>query len=305
MVDKYILDFIQNIKYIQPKAFATQDSYANEIQQYGEFLKEAGITRVKDITHNDIFNYINSIHDVFEPATIKHHVVTIRQFHKYCYRVKASSHDPSTFVSIKPNQRRLPKTLSHDNIIRLFNFPRDSGKEILDYALLLTLFRCGLRVSECVELTFSQLQLEEKWLRIMGKGSKERMVPISKDLQQALKHYIDTVRPLWEKKPSDRVFLSARGNLISRQYVHSMIKLRSLEQGITQEISAHTLRHSFATTLLEKGADIRIIQELLGHSDITTTQIYTYVSKETLKREYDSYLKGGFSKKGGNSNETI
>lgn len=301
MIEQAIKEYIQNLKYIEPKSQATQDSYTQEILKYGQYLQDQGFTIITEVTYNDIVTYINHLSDHLEPSSVKHNVVTIRQFHQFCYRIKLSAYDPSSFISIKAKQTRLPKTITSTNIQRLFSFSRNEPKAVLDYTLLLILFRCGLRVSECVNLTFAQVQLEEKWFRILGKGNKERMVPMTQDVHDTLKYYISTIRPSWEKKKTEHIFISPRGNLISRQYVHTMIKLRSQEQGVNQDISAHTLRHSFATTLLEKGTDIRIIQELLGHADITTTQIYTYVSTQTLKNEYDTFLQGGFSNKGENS----
>lgn len=298
MIDKLVKEFTQNIQYVEPKAENTQKSYALEVKRYGDYLQDQGFKNINDVTYNDITTYINSIKDEYEPSTLRHNVVSVRQFHRYCYRVKASHHDPSTFIRMNAKQTRLPVVLSVENRQRLFSFNRVKGKDYLDYAILITMFHCGLRVSECINLNLSQLQLEEKWLRIVGKGSIERMVPMTQEVHDALSYYINVIRPGWNRKNLDRVFISERGNLISRQSVHSMLKLRCTETGVTQDISPHTLRHSFATHLLEEGVDIRIIQELLGHSDISTTQIYTHVSTKKLKEEYDRFLVGGFSNKG-------
>ncbi|WP_267128101.1 tyrosine-type recombinase/integrase [Erysipelothrix piscisicarius] len=175
----------------------------------------------------------------------------------------------------------------------------------MDYAILMLLYRCGLRVSECVHLEFSHVYIDQQWLRILGKGNKERMIPLSEDAIDSLNDYLNDIRPQWLIQSSDRIFINAKGKGISRQYIDSMIKSRCKEMGITTPISAHTLRHSFATAILDTGVDLRIIQELLGHQDISTTQIYTHVNKKTLKREYDQYLKGGFSNQGGNRDEEI
>lgn len=305
MIDDLIKEFILNIKYVEPKSESTQASYTTDITQYGAYLKEHQIHKINDITYNDIMSYIDIISRQYQPSTIRHHVVSIRQFHRYCFRIKASTHDPSSFVTLKTSHQRIPITLSHENRLRLFDFKADTPKNALDKCILLILFSCGLRVSECVNLTFSQVQLEEKWLRILGKGNVERMVPMTQSVHDALYYYIQNIRPLALKKQYQNIFLSSKGNIISRQYVHSMIKLRCSKQGVTQDISAHTLRHSFATHLLEEGVDIRIIQELLGHADISTTQVYTHVSTKQLKKEYDHYLVGDFSDKGGYFDESI
>lgn len=305
MIDDLIVEYIQNIKYVEPKSQATQASYIHEVRLYGNHLRDQGLSSINDVTYNDIVHYIDILSRQFEPSTVRHHVVSIRQFHRFCFRIKASLHDPSSFIVQKAGHQRIPETLSLENRKRLFSFNQETPKNVLDYTLLILLFHCGLRVSECVHLTFAQVQFEEKWLRILGKGKVERMVPITQKVHDSLVYYIQNIRPMWLKKQTQNIFISPRGNLISRQYVHTMIKLRSSEQGLTQEISAHTLRHSFATHLLEEGVDIRIIQELLGHADISTTQLYTHVSTKTLKQEYDQYLTGGFTTQGGRFDESI
>lgn len=305
MINDLILEFIQNLKFIDPKSTATQNSYIQEVRQYESYLESQGITQITDVTYNDIVSYLNSLLGNYEASSIRHQAVTIRQFHAFCFKIKASKHDPSAFIRMKAKQTRLPEALTEINRTRLMNFSMNTPKDSLDQALLMALLHCGLRVSECVQLTLNQIDFEEQHLLIEGKGKVQRFVPMTKTLSDKLLYYIKTIRPVWLKKPSDRVFISERGNLISRQYVHNMIKLRSVEQGVTQDISAHTLRHTFATHLLEEGVDIRIIQDLLGHADISTTQVYTHVSTKTLKQEYDRYLNGGFSYKGGRFDEEI
>ena len=299
MISQYQKEFFHTLRFIDPKAVATQASYQREVREYTRFLEEIGITSLNDVSYQTSIQYIEIMQEKYESSTVKHNIVCIRQFHQFCYRRKYAVSDPSFFISIKNNAKRLPKTMSHEDLRTLFSFEVKSSKDLLDKTILLLLFRCGLRVSECTDLTFSQFHQEEQWLRILGKGKKERMVPIADDAMQHLLRYIKEVRPVWLKKQHENIFITQRANLVSRQYVHTMIKLRCKELGISDDISAHTLRHSFATSLLEQGTDLRIIQELLGHSDISTTQIYTHVSQDVLKEEYDKYLQGGFTNLGG------
>ncbi len=295
---RLVEDFINHIRYIEPKSKATQESYIREIRRYRDYLIDHDLEDINTITYNDINQYIKDLRNDLSANSTRHHIVTIRQFHQYVFRLGLSHTDPSVHIKTKSSNQSTPRSLSNEELQKLFSFPRNDLKDHLDYAILLLLFRCGLRVSECTELTINQIYMEEKLIRVLGKGNVERMVPMTDDLVLTLKNYLQKVRPLLVKKPSQSLFLSLRGNLISRQYVHTMIKLRCSEADLSDAISAHTLRHTFATKLMEQGVDIRIIQELLGHSDISTTQIYTHVTWDTLRKEYDAHLQGGFTSKG-------
>ncbi|QIK70052.1 tyrosine-type recombinase/integrase [Erysipelothrix sp. HDW6C] len=302
---QYLIEFNHYIRFIDPKASLTVVSYNNDIQHYINYLEEQGMNDIESITYHDISGYITALNDTYEFASIQHKIVSIRQFHQFLVRSGKATHDPTQYMSLKRQGKRLPHVASDHALQTLFKMDIATGKDILDYAVLILLYRCGLRVSECVNLTFAQVYKQEKWLRIVGKGDKERMIPISDDALNALYRYIDTVRPHWVVQASEFIFIGKKGTQLTRQYVHNMIKLRCKELGIFEPISAHTLRHSFATGILEAGVDLRIIQELLGHSDIATTQIYTHVKNKTMKREYTKYLTGGFSNKGGNNDEEI
>lgn len=305
MIDQVLLDYINYLQFTDPKAKATETVYINDTKKYITYLKDQNVNNINDVTYRIIIQYITQLSKTYASNTVRQHAVSIRQFHQYCYLVNSSHQDPSIFLEFKRKEFRIPVVLSAENRKRLFDFSPNTPKNALDYSILILLMHCGLRVSECTELQFSQIQFEENWLHITGKGNSQRLVPMTQKVHQSLQYYIKNVRPLWLKGESDFIFISSRGNKISRQYIHNMIKLRCLEQSVTQSISAHTLRHSFATHLLDEGVDIKIIQELLGHVDISTTQIYTHVSKNTLKQEYDQYLIGGFSNKGGRFDEKI
>ncbi|MDE8276115.1 tyrosine-type recombinase/integrase [Erysipelothrix rhusiopathiae] len=298
-------DFIHYLQFIDPKAALTVASYRNDLNQYIEYLEHESVSSLESVDAEVIRKYIDDIKNDYAASTIQHKIVVIRQFHQYLLNSGQLQHNPTAFVSLKNKGTRLPTIVSDDTIRKLFSFDRVTGKDFMDYAILLLLYRCGLRVSECVHLEFSQVYLDQKWLRILGKGNKERMIPLSIDAIDGLSEYINIIRPQWMIQPTEQIFINAKGKGISRQYIDSMIKSRCKEMGILTPISAHTLRHSFATAILDTGVDLRIIQELLGHQDISTTQIYTHVNKKTLKREYDQFLKGGFSNQGGNRDEEI
>lgn len=289
-------DFADYIKYIEPRSPLTIASYVNDIRHYLDYLLSLGHMDVGTISYHDITKYLVGLKATYSDATVSHKAVSIRQFHRFLYKSNVTPTNPSHYISMKKKGERIPKALSEKGLHALFSFERKTTRDEYDFALLLLLYRCGLRVSELVNLQFSQYYREEKWLRVLGKGEKERLIPVFDDASQSLDHYIDVIRPAWIKQPMPYIFVGPKGSRVSRHYIHYMIKTRAKALGLQEDVSAHTLRHSFATSMLDQGVDLRVIQELLGHSDITTTQVYTHVKNETLRKEYDRYLKGGFRK---------
>lgn len=299
-LQQYLVAFEHFISYIDPRSELTILSYSNDISHYLSFLEQEGVNAIEEVTYDIINRYLQSLSSDYEFSTIQHRIVSIRQFHQFLINTGRMQHDPTQYLSLKRKGSRLPHIASDNAIAKLLSFDRETPKDIFDYALLMTLLRCGLRVSECTDLTFNQIYNEEKWLRIVGKGNKERMVPISQDALDAINQYIDVVRPLWIITNTDFIFVNSKGKHVTRQYINNMIKLRSKKLAIYEKITPHTLRHYFASSILDAGVDLRVIQELLGHQDVSTTQIYTHVQNKALKRDYDKYLSGGFinSKKG-------
>lgn len=305
MMDHNLKEFIHYIQYIEPKAEKTVSSYQSDLIDYTNFLKEKEISSFKEVTIQEINEYLQSLGMKYSIATVQRRAVSIRQFHKYLLQMNILSFDPTQYLNIKNKGTKLPNIMSKQSIELLFSYPLAKDSDYMDQTILYILYHSGLRVSELCNLTFSQIHFDERWLRIVGKGSKERYVPISKESIVHLKKYIHSIRPLWDYNKSEYVFINEKGNNLSRQYIHSMIKYRCNHQGIEENISAHSLRHRFATSFLETGVDLRYIQELLGHADISTTQIYTHVDVETMRNEYDQFLTGGFDidKKKGSNNE--
>ncbi|CAM3573776.1 tyrosine-type recombinase/integrase [Erysipelothrix urinaevulpis] len=283
-------DYIHYIRYVEPKSHKTVDSYHNDLKQYSSYLQRCGINDFKDVNLNDINNFLKSLSDDYALSSIQHKAVSIRQFHGYLLQMGHTKLDPSQYLNAKRKGSTLPKIVSQTAIQSLFKFPLEKDKDYLDQAILSLLYHSGLRVSELCSLTFTQVYLDEQWIRILGKGGKERMVPISHQSKKDLEHYLRVIRPRWDVCHSDYIFINAKCKSISRQYVHTMIKYRCQIQGIKENISAHSLRHRFATSFLEEGVDLRYIQELLGHSDIATTQIYTHVDTKTMRNEYDQFF---------------
>jgi site-specific recombinase XerD len=214
---------------------------------------------------------------------------SIRSFHRFI-SFKYDLKDPTLNLEVKNKSKRLPIFATIDEVDKIMAYFTNENQDVLNHALLETIYCCGLRVSECTKLTVSQVNLEQKILRVLGKGSKERIIPIPENSLAVIKNYYNNVRPLWLKKRTNLFFINRFGKHITTEYVENMIKFVCEEVGITKKITPHKLRHSFATHLLEGGADLRTIQELLGHSDIRTTEIYTHVQKERLKESYNNFF---------------
>lgn len=209
---------------------------------------------------------------------------TIRRFYQYWVREGRLTEDPSARIDAPKLGRSLPKSLSESEVEALLNAPDlDTSLGLRDKSMLEMIYASGLRVSELVGLTLGQLNLRQGVARITGKGNKERLVPLGEECIDCLQHYLQEVRPQLAKLPADEVFLTKRGEGMTRQAFWYLIKRYAKRVGIEKPLSPHTLRHAFATHLLNHGADLRVVQMLLGHSDLSTTQIYTHVARERLK----------------------
>lgn len=302
MKNNLIQSFIDYIAYLEPKSQNTVEAYRINLEHFNAFLNDNQLDLMR-CTSKDISTFLSSLKADYSLASIRQAAVTLRQFYQYLNRFKYINYDPTENLSFKAKANQLPKVPRQDSVERLLLYPLETGQDCMDQALLLLLAQSGLRVSEAVSLKFQHLYTQERWLRIMGKGNKERMVPISVDALKYLQEYVRIERPLRLKNQSDLIFINTKGGALSRQYVHTMIQKRCVKLNIKEHISAHMLRHYFATRFLEEGVDLRLIQDLLGHSDISTTQIYTHLDTKTLKKEYDNFLEGGFDKKGADDDE--
>ncbi|MEW5966901.1 MAG: site-specific tyrosine recombinase XerD [Pseudomonadota bacterium] len=221
-----------------------------------------------------------------QPRSAARYTSTLKRFYRYLLRENLISADPTLNLDSPKLPRALPKTLTEADVERLLDSADlDTPLGLRDRAMLETLYATGLRVSELVGLKLTAMNLNDGVLRVTGKGSKDRLVPLGEEAVNWLKRYLAEARPaLLEKNLSDAVFVTTRGDGMTRQAFWYLIKRRAQAAGITRPLSPHTLRHAFATHLLNHGADLRVVQMLLGHSDISTTQIYTHVARERMKQ---------------------
>jgi integrase/recombinase XerD len=271
----------------------TLEAYRSDLQQLGEFLDRRRLDPLK-VQTTDLTAFISELaagtpdRPAAAPATLQRKIACLRSFYRHLRREQILDRDPASDLRAPRSRARLPKVLSRDEVALLLEQPRGSSPAALrDRALLETMYACGLRASEAIGLELSELDLEAGILRARGKGSKERIVPIGTKAIEALRAYLEHGRPrLVGIRPEPRVFVNLRGGGLSRQGLYKIVRGHARTAGLEQRMSPHTLRHSFATHLLSGGCDLRSLQEMLGHADIGTTQIYTHLSTERLRDVY-------------------
>lgn len=273
------------LKYERAYSDNTVGAYMNDLNKYEEFLK-------KDILKSDtedLEKYLKYIKNL-ESTTVAHKITSIKSYFNYNIKRGIVSVNPADKVSRPKLTKHLPEYLTEEEVGKLLDVEVKSPYDYRNKTILELLYSSGIRISELVNIKTPNYDSEECLIRIMGKGSKERIVPLGDYAVNIMNDYMNNYRPLINKKHTDYVFINNRGDKISRQFIFKIIKKEALKKGIKKDISPHTLRHTFATHLLKNGADLRIIQELLGHENISTTQIYTHVTNNKLKSDYETYF---------------
>lgn len=273
------------LKYERAYSDNTVGAYMNDLNKYEEFLK-------KDILESDtedLERYLKYIKNL-ESTTVAHKITSIKSYFNYNIKRGIVSVNPADKVSRPKLTKHLPEYLTEEEVGKLLDVEVKSPYDFRNKTILELLYSSGIRISELVNIKTPNYDSEECLIRIMGKGSKERIVPLGDYAVNIMNDYMNNYRPLINKKHTDYVFVNNRGDKISRQFIFKVIKKEALKKGIKKDISPHTLRHTFATHLLKNGADLRIIQELLGHENISTTQIYTHVTNNKLKSDYETYF---------------
>lgn len=270
----------------------TIEAYSRDIIRYFNFLKKKGISDISVADTSIILKYLTALRDAGLVAESRaRHIVTLRGFYKFLLNEKLIEYDPMRFVDLPKIGLKLPEVLSVEEVKQLLITP-DIKKPIgiRDTAMIELLYAAGLRVSELVNLKLQAINLEGGFVRIYGKGSRERVVPIGQYAQKKLDDYLKTGRPLLLKNHvSPYLFVAGAGKPLTRQGFWKLLKKYAQEAGIKKNITPHGLRHSFATHLLEGGADLRAVQEMLGHVDISTTQIYTHVARQHLQKAHKKF----------------
>lgn len=282
----YFKDFLDFIKIERGYSENTVTSYQRDLSQFQKF------SRVEDprkVDRETVKNFLEHLYDNgFSVSSTERKLACLKSFFHYLLREDKITVDPTSDIKLPKKAKRLPKALSISETIKLISAPREKNYIALrNAALLELLYASGMRASETVGLNTSDINFEVAFVKCLGKGSKERIVPINKITLKAIKEYLDKGRPEFPQHDKEALFLDKNGKRLTRQGLWLVIKKYVKMTGVKEKTSPHTLRHSFATHLLEKGADLRSVQEMLGHADISTTQIYTSVSRERLKRMYN------------------
>ena len=301
LIKKYLL----HLQYERGLSFNTVESYSGDLEKYSEYLevkysildpKEIYMKHIKSFlaVHLKYYNpkKINQKEQEYSTNTLSRYFSSIRGFHKYLIEEEICNRDPSIYLDKPKVSKKIPDFLNYNQIMDIINSvdvlyrfgPRDK-------AILYVLYSSGLRASEVLDLKLTNLILDEEFIRLIGKGGKERFVPISEVAIDSINSYLENLRPELSRKneSSGVLFLNNRGQRLSRMTLWKIVKKYSIEANINKKVSPHTFRHSFATHMVQAGANLRVVQEMLGHSDISTTQIYTHLDKTTLKKVYNKF----------------
>ncbi|MGP6146207.1 site-specific tyrosine recombinase XerD [Jeotgalibaca sp. A122] len=289
-MDDIIQEYLHHLRIEQGLAVNTVQSYKRDLNKYTSFLAAKKIASFDAVVKADVKEYLTMLNaEKLATSSISRMISALRQFHKYLVEEKVIKINPLDDLKLPKKKQNLPKSLSVNEVDHLLSTP--DTKTVLglrDRAILEVLYATGLRVSELVTLTLSELHLDLGFIQTIGKGDKERLVPLGEEATYWVEAYLATSRPSLAKGRAEtpHLFLNFHGKGFSRQGIWKNLKKLVQEAGIHKNVSPHMLRHSFATHILENGADLRIVQELLGHSDISTTQIYTHISKERMVESY-------------------
>ena len=293
-----MLDFLAYLELERGLSRNTLEAYRSDLLQFGRFLERCGLG-VLEARHADLASFISELaggpgpSGAREPAaaaTLGRKVACLRSFYRHLRSEGVIEHDPAAELHGPRKTQRLPRVLSREQVSLLLDQPRGTSPLALrDRALLEMMYACGLRVSELIGLALSDIDVEEAMLRARGKGSKERLVPVGRRAMDALNAYLVRGRPaLVGARVEGKLFVNNRGTGLTRQGVYKIVQGHARSAGLQRRMSPHTLRHSFATHLLAGGCDLRSLQEMLGHADLATTQVYTHLSAERLKDAYFS-----------------
>lgn len=290
MNNTYREEYLSYIEFERRLSKNTVASYANDLDKYYLFLKKRNISSVSKITKKDILDYLEYLSkEGISTTSIARKLTTIKNFHSFLYQREFIDSDVASSIERPKLRKALPKVLTIEEVDRLLDVPLNTIFDYRDKAMLELMYATGLRVSELLNLTLNDIDFENCIVRCMGKGKKERIIPIGEYVLDSMKKYLEKRPKLYLMKRDDHLFLNNHGKGLSRSSFFKMIKKRLKICNINIDISPHTLRHSFATHMIEHGSDLRVVQELLGHSDISTTKIYTHISNQKVRTDYENF----------------
>lgn len=282
----YILEYKKYLLIDKKYSNNTISSYMNDLKNYNKFINGD----IKKVSKKQILLFIENEKNRNNDKSVAHTLTVLRNFYNYLEKENIIKDNPTTKIDLPKLRKTLPNVLTNEEINEILDIKLKTKKDYRDKAMLELMYAAGIRISELINIKVNEIDLVNATVLINGKGSKERLIPIDDISIKYVKEYLDIYRnQLLKNKNTDYLFLNNRGEKITRQSLFKTIKKIALEKGIKKELSPHTLRHSFATNMLENGADLRSIQELLGHSNISTTQIYTHVSNKIKQENYKNH----------------
>ncbi len=291
MFKTHIEEYLRYLKIEKGLSDASISSYNQDLKKYSQFLEDQNVTRVDSITAETLVSFLQFLTSENKSAkTIRRMQSTLKNFHQFLQIERITENNPALRLQTPREEKALPVVLTIEEMERLLQSPDQTTQGIRDNAMMELLYASGLRVSELINLNISDLNLEMGFIHVYGKGEKERIVPTTEYVAKKLTNYIKNYRlKLLKDENIDTLFLTNRGKGFTRQGLWKTIKKYVRESGIDKNITPHTFRHSFATHLIENGADLRAVQEMLGHSDISTTQIYTQISAGKIREMYKQF----------------
>ncbi len=288
-IQQYIDKFLEYIYLSNSNSINTKLSYQHDLMLFSRYLQEENVSSL-DLSRNEVLGYLDYLHKQNSQLTnrsISRNLSSVRSFYRYLNDISLSDCNPFVSIKIKKEKQRLPDYLFEDEIdLLLDSFDLDDDLAYRDRTLFEMMYGCGLRVSEASNLKLNDIDFSNKLLRIMGKGSKERIVPFYSTIEKLLRHYLCDIRILFAKD-NEYVFVNKNGQKLTTRGIQYLLNKTVEKYNLPFKLHPHTLRHSFATHLLDSGVDIRIVQQLLGHSSLSTTQIYTHLTVEHLRSSYD------------------
>ena len=268
----------------------TKMTYSNNLDKYRLYLEKKNIYDINQIKREDIVSFIEYLNKKkLAPETIANYLTSIKNYHKFLIQNDYIKEDVAKGIERAKLTKKLPNVLSVSDVVKLLDIEPNTPFDIRNKCMLELLYGTGLRISELLSLTVNDIDTINLTVRCIGKGDKERIVPINEYIIESLSNYLDIRDELLKNKTTKELFLNKNGDALSRKGFFKILKGLLLEKGLDPNISPHTLRHSFATHLLEYGADLRVIQEMLGHSDISTTRIYTHITNQKVHDDYNNY----------------
>lgn len=300
---EYLRSYIEYLRLEKNAAVNTVSAYKLDLERYLQYLDAVRIHVLEQIRSKHVSSFLSMLRELgLSPRSVSRNFSAVKGFHRFLIGDGVTANDPTENIDAPKRSRTLPDVLNQpevEAILNLRNFrvsqpdtsSGSTGLGVRDKAILETLYATGMRVSELITVTLSNIDIQEGIVRVFGKGSKERLVPIGRTAREWITKYLQDVRPKLAAKGAGRdvLFLNARGTPITRMSIWNIVHDYAVKSGIKKDVHPHTFRHSFATHLLEGGADLRAVQEMLGHADISTTQIYTHIDREYLKEVHKTF----------------